>query len=259
MAKQTSTAFIAALFTLAGGVGIATAQTAEAPAEQPAAPAAPAAEPAAPAAEAPAAEAPAAGAPAATAAAPATPAEPQVGQPYAKETHGAWTLRCMKTESGNDPCELYQLLRDPENSPVAEASVIPMNGGDVEAVITFIAPLETDLQAGLGLQVDNGKGARYPFMLCAQVGCISRIGLAAAELGPLRRGSNATISVLPFGAKKEELVRLPMSLSGFTAGMTALVEANKNITPAAGATAPAPVAPAAAPATPAAPAEGAGQ
>ena len=258
MAKQTSTAFIAALFTLAGGVGIATAQTAEAPAEQPAAPAAtaPAAEPAAPAAEAPAAEAPAAGAPAATAAAPATPAEPQVGQPYAKETHGAWTLRCMKTESGNDPCELYQLLRDPENSPVAEASVIPMSGGDVEAVITFIAPLETDLQAGLGLQVDNGKGARYPFMLCAQVGCISRIGLAEAELGPLRRGSNATISVLPFGAKKEELVRLPMSLSGFTAGMTALVEANKNITPAP--VAPA-AAPAAAPATPAAPAEGAGQ
>ncbi|WP_245948794.1 invasion associated locus B family protein [Paracoccus lutimaris] len=210
MAKRTSTAFIAALFTLVGSAGIASAQTAtETPAQ--------------PAAEAPAATAPAA--PAATA--PAAPAAPQVGQPYAKETHGAWTLRCMKTETGADPCELYQLLKDKDNSPVAEASVIPMTGNNVEAVITFVAPLETDLSAGLGLQVDAAKEARYPFMLCARVGCISRIGLASAELDPLKRGSAATVTVLPFGSKKEDMVKLPLSLSGFTAGMTALVEANK--------------------------------
>lgn len=240
MAKQTSTALIAALFTLAGSVGIATAQTEAEPAEQPAAETA---------AEAPAAEAPAAEAPAETAAptdAPAAPAEPQNGQPYAKETHGDWTLRCMKTESGNDPCELYQLLRDSDNSPVAEASVIPMSG-KVEAVITFITPLETDLQAGLGLQIDSSKEARYPFMLCAQVGCISRIGLSETELGPLKRGNKAMISVLPFGSTPNDMVKLPMSLTGFTAGMNALAEANKNLKPAADA-APA-----------AAPAEGAGQ
>lgn len=256
MAKQTSTALIAALFTIAGSVGIATAQTETQSTEQPAAET-PAAE--APAAETPTAEAPAAETPAeapaeAAAETPAAPAEPQIGQPYARETHGDWTLRCMKTESGNDPCELYQLLRDANNSPVAEASVIPMTG-NVQAVITFIAPLETDLQTGLGLQIDAAQEARYPFMLCAQVGCISRIGLADAELGPLKRGNKATISVLPFGAAKEEMVKLPMSLSGFTAGMNALVEANKNLQPAAAPETPAPAAPAEA----AAPAEGAGQ
>ena len=240
MAKRTSAAFIAALFTLAGSAGIATAQTAT---ETPA-----------PAAEAPAtpAEAPAA------AAAPAAPAEPQIGQPYAKETHGDWTLRCMKTETGADPCELYQLLKDAENSPVAEASVIPMSGGKVEAVVTFVAPLETDLSVGLGLQVDAAQEARYPFMLCARVGCISRIGLEPAQLDPLKRGKTATVTVLPFGASKEEMVKLPLSLSGFTAGMTALVEANKAAAaanPAAHTEAPMPAAPgaAAAPAAPAAP------
>ncbi len=240
MAKRTSAAFIAALFTLAGSAGIATAQTAT---ETPA-----------PAAEAPAtpAEAPAA------AAAPAAPAEPQIGQPYAKETHGDWTLRCMKTETGADPCELYQLLKDAENSPVAEASVIPMSGGKVEAVVTFVAPLETDLSVGLGLQVDAAQEARYPFMLCARVGCISRIGLEPAQLDPLKRGKTATVTVLPFGAPKEEMVKLPLSLSGFTAGMTALVEANKAAAaanPAAHTEAPMPAAPgaAAAPAAPAAP------
>ena len=240
MAKRTSAAFIAALFTLAGSAGIATAQTAT---ETPA-----------PAAEAPAtpAEAPAA------AAAPAAPAEPQIGQPYAKETHGDWTLRCMKTETGADPCELYQLLKDAENSPVAEASVIPMSGGKVEAVVTFVAPLETDLSVGLGLQVDAAHEARYPFMLCARVGCISRIGLEPAQLDPLKRGKTATVTVLPFGAPKEEMVKLPLSLSGFTAGMTALVEANKAAAaanPAAHTESPMPAAAgaAAAPAAPAAP------
>ena len=223
MANRTSAALIAALFTLAGSAGIATAQTAtETPAPAAAAPATPA-------------EAPAA--------APAVPTEPQVGQPYAKETHGDWTLRCMKTETGADPCELYQLLKDAENSPVAEASVIPMSGGKVEAVVTFVAPLETDLSLGLGLQVDAAQEARYPFMLCARIGCISRIGLEAAQLDPLKRGKAATISVLPFGAPKEEMVKLPLSLAGFTAGMTALVEANKNVAAAPAAAAPAAEAP----------------
>lgn len=248
MTLRTSAAVIAALFTLTGTAASVMAQDAATPA--PAAPAAtaPAAETApaaAPAADAPASTAPvtteAPAAPeAAPAAAPAADAAPQVGQPYAKSTHGDWTLRCMKTDTGNDPCELYQLLKDQNNSPVAEASVIPMTG-KVQAVITFVAPLETDLQAGLGLQVDAAKEGRYPFMLCAQVGCISRIGLSDAELGPLKKGNTASVTVLPFGAPKEQMVKLNLSLKGFTAGMTALVEANKAV-------AAAPAAPAAAPA-----------
>lgn len=248
MALRTSAAVIAALFTLTGTAASVMAQDAATPA--PAAPAAtaPAAETApaaAPAADAPASTVPAtteapAAPEAAPAAAPAADAAPQVGQPYAKSTHGDWTLRCMKTDTGNDPCELYQLLKDQNNSPVAEASVIPMTG-KVQAVITFVAPLETDLQAGLGLQVDAAKEGRYPFMLCAQVGCISRIGLSDAELGPLKKGNTASVTVLPFGAPKEQMVKLNLSLKGFTAGMTALVEANKAV-------AAAPAAPAAAPA-----------
>lgn len=242
MANRTSAALLAAIFTIAGTAG-AMAQTsetpapaapaAEAPATTPAPAAEPAAEPAAPAAAAPAAsEAPAA--------APAANGEPQVGQTYVKSTQGDWALRCMKTQDGKDPCELYQLLKDKDGASVAEASVLPMTG-QVSAVITFVAPLETDLQAGLGLQVDSGKANRYPFMLCAQVGCISRIGLNDAELAPMKKGNTATVSLLPFGAPKDQLVSLNLSLKGFTAGMDALVEANKNA-PQPGAAAPAPAA-----------------
>lgn len=234
MANRTSTALIAAIFTLAGTAGSVMAQTSETPAPA----AAPAAEaPAAPAAQTPAAEAPAAGAaPAATA--PVANGEPQPGQTYAKSTHGDWTLRCMKTPEGKDPCELYQLLKDQNGAAVAETSVLPMTG-NVKAVITFVSPLETDLQAGLGLQIDTNKEGRYPFMLCAPVGCISRIGLTDAELAPMKRGKVGSVTLLPFGAPKDQVVKLSLSLSGFTSGMDALVEANKGLAPAAPAAAPA--------------------
>ena len=228
MVNKTSAALIAALFTLAGTTTGVMAQDASTETAQPTGEASAAEAPAAqtPAAETAAPEAPAGGQAAGTENAPS--GEPQVGQPYAKSTHGDWTLRCMKTQDGKDPCELYQLLRDNNDSPVAEASVIPMTG-DVQAVITFIAPLETDLQAGLGLQVDAGKESRYPFLLCAQVGCVSRIGMGEPDLAPLKRGKAATVSLLPFGAAKEQMVKLPLSLTGFTAGMNALVEANKDL------------------------------
>lgn len=242
MANRTSAALLAAIFTIAGAAG-AMAQTSETPA-----PAAPAAE--APAtAPAPAAEpaAPAAAAPATTTEAPAAAnGEPQVGQTYAKSTQGDWTLRCMKTQNGKDPCELYQLLKDKDGASVAEASVLPMTG-QVAAVITFVSPLETDLQAGLGLQIDSGKANRYPFMLCAPVGCISRIGLTEAELAPMKKGNAATVTLLPFGAPKEQMVSLNLSLKGFTAGMDALVAANKDVPQPGAAEAPA-AAPAPAPA-----------
>ncbi|SIR10179.1 Invasion protein IalB, involved in pathogenesis [Paracoccus thiocyanatus] len=250
MVTRTSAALIAALFTAAGAATGALAQDAAETPAQPAAEAPAAEAPAtAPAAQAPAAEAPAAEAPAAPAPQ-AQPggeaAEPQVGQPYARSTHGDWTLRCMKSQDGKDPCELYQLLKDSNDSPVAEASVIPMTG-EVQAVITFIAPLETDLQAGVGLQVDSGKEARYPFLLCAQVGCVSRVGVGEPDLGPMKRGKAATVSLLPFGAPQDQMVKLSLSLSGFTAGMAALAEANKDIPAPALAEPAAPAAPAPAP------------
>ena len=160
----------------------------------------------------------------------------------------------MKTQDGNDPCELYQLMKDEQGSAVAEISVIPYKG-EAAAILNFVAPLETDLGAGLGLQVDSAKAAKYPFMVCAPIGCISRIGISQAELDGLKRGSQATVNLVPFGSEAEkDAVRVNMSLKGFTAGFDA-VTAAQAAAPAAtpGAAAPALAEGAAAPAAPAAP------
>ncbi|SDL07435.1 invasion associated locus B family protein [Paracoccus chinensis] len=250
---RTSSAVLAALLAaapLAGAFAQAPAEQTPAPVTAPAAEGAAAPAETAPAAEAPApaeapatAEAPAPAAsdtaapaqPAGTAqpAAPAqsagtapaqTPAQDQVGSYYTKSTHGDWQLRCLRTQDGKDPCELYQLLRDDQQTPVAEISVVPFSG-EAAAIMNFVAPLETNLEAGMGLQIDAGKNNRYPFMVCAPIGCVSRIGMSQAELDSFKRGSKATVSLLPFGGTMEEnLVRLNVSLSGFTAGFDELVK-----------------------------------
>lgn len=228
---RTSSALLAALIAVAP-LGLAHAQE---PAEQTPPPVtAPSDAPAADAAATPAPDAAAAPAPAGdTAAEPAAPAagdtaaaegqtENAVGSYYTKTTHGDWQLRCLRTQDGKDPCELYQLLRDDQQTPVAEVSVIPFTG-DAAAVLNFVAPLETDLQAGMGLQIDSGKASRYPFIVCAPIGCVSRLGMTDEELNLLKRGNKATVSLLPFGSRSEEnLVNLDLSLAGFTAGFTEL-------------------------------------
>lgn len=252
--KMTSTALAAILVLGAAPLMAQTATETPAPADAAAAPAAPAE---APAAAAPA-EAPAA-APAATAEAPAatdapaTPAEPQVGAYYVSKTFDSWQMRCIKTENDADPCELYQLMKDAEGNSVAEITLIPLaNGGQAAAGATVVSPLETDLQQGIALKIDSGAPKAYPFNFCAPVGCVSRVGLTADELAALKRGNAATVSVLPYGAPKESVVNLALSLKGFTAAYAELetevaaLRAKAEAAPAAAPAAPAAEAPAAA-------------
>jgi invasion protein IalB len=170
--------------------------------------------------EQPAAAAPTTGADAATD--DAASGEPKVGSYYAKSSHTDWTVRCIKAEQGKDPCELYQLMQDADGNSVAELTLIPLTNGDVAAGATLVAPLETDLIQGLGFAVDNGKPRGYPFSFCAPVGCVSRIGLSAEELSQMKRGSAATVTLMPFGGDPKEPVELGLSLAGFTAAFDEL-------------------------------------
>ncbi len=143
---------------------------------------------------------------------------PQVGQPYIREEFGDWALRCLRTENGNDPCQLYQLLEDEEGNAVAEISMFPLpEGGEAAAGATIVAPLETLLTEQLRLSVDGGVVRRYPFNFCNRAGCVARVGFTAEELSQFRRGNVAQLSIVPAAAPDEQ-VDLRISLIGFTAG-----------------------------------------
>lgn len=172
------------------------------------------------------------------------------GSTYVAANFDAWEQRCVRAreEGGPETCQLYQLLKDANGNPVAEITLLGLpDGQEAAAGATVIAPLETLLTTGMTLQVDTGKAKAYPFSWCSQIGCFARIGLTGAEVDSLKKGNKATIVIVPVVAPKEKVL-LDVSLAGFTAGLTAVNEANAKADAAAAAAGTEAPAPAAAPA-----------
>jgi invasion protein IalB len=141
----------------------------------------------------------------------------EIGQPYTRETIGAWEMRCIKQEAGEEPCQMYQLLDDGEGAPVAEVTLFRLKeGGKAVAGATVIVPLETALPAQFMVQVDGDKARRYPYAFCNPVGCYVRIGLTAEDVAAFKRGKEAKMTLVPALAPDQKVV-LTLSLEGFTA------------------------------------------
>jgi invasion protein IalB len=144
------------------------------------------------------------------------------GSTYVKEAFNDWELRCVRVESGAEPCQLYQLLKDAEGTSVAEMGLFSLpDGGEAAAGATIIVPLETLLTAGLRLGVDAAQPKIYPFTFCSQVGCVARVGFTADEVEGFRKGNKAVLTIVPAVAPDQTVV-LDISLAGFTAGFEAV-------------------------------------
>lgn len=201
---------------------------------QEATPAAPAAE--APAAEAPAAEAPAAEAPAAEAPATESPAAAPTDAPdgpgttYIANTFDDWQVQCVRTETGADPCQMYQLLKDANGSNVADISLLNLPaGGQIVAGANIMTPLETLLTQNVTLKLDTNEAKVYPFTFCAPQGCFARVGLTAEELAAYKKGNKVEMTVVPMAAPDQKVV-VNISLKGFTSAYEAVLKANAEAT-----------------------------
>ncbi len=143
--------------------------------------------------------------------------DPELGKPYTRETIGAWEMRCIKVEQGEEPCQMYQLMDDGEGAPVAEVSLFRLPaGGKAVAGATIIVPLETAIPQQLTISIDGGKARRYPYAFCNPVGCYVRLGLTAADVAAFKRGNEAEMIIVPALAPDQK-VDLKLSLEGFTA------------------------------------------
>ncbi len=144
--------------------------------------------------------------------------ELKLGERYSKETHGDWTLACIKTEGEQDPCSLLQILKDDKGNTIAEISMFRLEkGGQAVAGATVIVPLETLLPAQLTISVDGAPGKRYNYSFCNPIGCIAQIGLTQADIDAFKQGNKAVLSLRPAPAP-DQLISLEASLKGFTAG-----------------------------------------
>lgn len=149
-----------------------------------------------------------------------------IGANYVQAEFDAWQQRCVRTEDGSDPCQLYQLLKDEQDNAVAEFSMFNLPpGGQAVAGATVIVPLETLLTENLQLAIDGSKAKVYPFTFCSQIGCIARIGFTAAEVEQFKKGAKASLTIVPAVAPDQKVV-VNLSLKGFTAGFTAVSATN---------------------------------
>jgi invasion protein IalB len=141
----------------------------------------------------------------------------EVGKPYTREVNDDWEMRCIRMGEGEEPCQMYQMMDDGQGAPVAEISVFRLpEGGKAVAGATLIVPLETSLTDQLKISIDGDKARRYPFAFCNPIGCYVRLGLTAEDVAAFKRGSAATISIVPALAPDQK-VDLALSLKGFTA------------------------------------------
>ena len=146
----------------------------------------------------------------------------ELGETYKKAEYGDWILRCIRTNSKKDPCELFQLLRDKSGSPVVEFTMLDFEpGSNVVAGANIMTPLETLLTSQLVVTVGDEISQSYPFVFCLKVGCVARIGLTQTDLKNYKDKKNAIITIVPANAPNSPQ-KLTLSLNGFTAGYDAL-------------------------------------
>jgi invasion protein IalB len=149
--------------------------------------------------------------------------ERQPGQIYVAEVHGDWEQRCAHNPNGDDPCQMYQLLKDTDGTPVAEINIVRLpEGSPAVAGASFVAPLETLLTEKLTIAIDSGGGKEYAFRVCTSQGCIAQLGFGPGDIAAMKAGNVATATIVPAIAP-DQRVQLPISLTGFTAAYDALV------------------------------------
>lgn len=152
-----------------------------------------------------------------------TTPEVKVGDIYVKNTEGDWQVRCVKVETGAEPCHIYQLIKDAEGNSVAEMTVFHLPGGGAAvAGANVMTPLGTMLKNQMLFKVDDGKAQSYAYDWCENVGCIARMGFTGLELEALKRGTAATITISSVVAPTQA-IGLPVSLNGFSAAFTAVL------------------------------------
>ena len=142
--------------------------------------------------------------------------ETQQTEPYIKERIKDWNLKCIEPIDSIERCEANQIIFNQKQQPVAEISIFKLPKGQIAAAAaTIIVPLETVLNEGLVLEMQDLEPKKYQFKFCNSIGCYSQIGLTIEELEALKSKGKASIFLKHLSSGDQQIV-IPISLSGFT-------------------------------------------
>jgi invasion protein IalB len=144
-----------------------------------------------------------------------------------------WELRCITAaEDGQaERCEMFQLLLDEQDNPVAvfRVSVPLVDVEDQVAAAVIVTPLETLLTPGIRVRIDDSEPVGVPFTLCEDDRLPCTHPADRGKRGGLQGRRRRFLDI--FALVRSDLgeiggvpVALSASLRGFTAAYDALQE-----------------------------------
>jgi len=138
------------------------------------------------------------------------------------EQFSDWTARCVNSEElKQQSCVLEQIVFGKEGNPIlrAAAGYLQENQNKAVPAVLVTVPLMVALQEGIAISIDKKGAFVAPYHHCNPEGCVAGLPLDEKVLAAFKKGNEATIRLV---AVNGEVLDLPLSLSGFTAGYGAL-------------------------------------
>ncbi|MEL6287304.1 MAG: invasion associated locus B family protein [Pseudomonadota bacterium] len=140
-------------------------------------------------------------------------------KPAVRAQHGDWQIVCKKPiGAAIEACAAVQDVTS-EDNPNVGLSVHIQSIADGTHTLRVFAPLGLLLPPGLGLNIDEAKVGRIPFVRCHTVGCLAHVTVDKKLLGQLRTGKTAWFIVFQ---TREAGIGIPVSLNGFDAALASL-------------------------------------
>jgi invasion protein IalB len=141
-------------------------------------------------------------------------------EPPVRSTHGDWQIRC-DTPAGatREQCVLMQFVTAEDRDNVGLTVIVLKTADKQSRIMRILAPLGVLLPSGLGLKIDQVDMGRAGFVRCVPNGCVAEVILDDKLLAQLGVGKTATFIIFQ---TPEEGIGIPISLSGFQTGFTAL-------------------------------------
>jgi invasion protein IalB len=137
-----------------------------------------------------------------------------------RATHGDWQIRCdTPAGASREQCVLMQFVTAEDRDNVGLTVIVLKTADKQSRIMRVLAPLGVLLPSGLGLKVDQVDMGRAGFVRCVPNGCVAEVILDDKLLAQLGSGKTATFIIFQ---TPEEGIGIPISLSGFQNGFTAL-------------------------------------
>lgn len=159
--------------------------------------------------------------------------EVEPGDAYVGDVFRDWQVRCIRAEQDAVPdrCEMFQMLEEENGNPVAEFRIAALlrPEEDEVAAATFLTPMDTLLNRGLQLRIDDNEPAIVPYAFCRQIGCFVQLSLTPDDISMFENGVDAQVVIFALlqdasGQMGGAPVPLIASLRGFTAAFDSLEE-----------------------------------